>query len=611
VARTQRAVDYTLEFVTDVLARAGMLTDDQRRTAFARENVQRARLLRDQASRSGGRALRRAEISPVEVLASFQFPDARRESELVDEDKATLAVAEALGIPYRKIDPLKLDAQLITRTLSKPFARKHAVLPLERRNGALVVASANPFDRELFENLRGLTGSEIEPVLSAPSDIHRAIAEVYGFRQQISQADVQLRDAAAAPDVTNLEQFVNLSGIDALEASSEPVVAAVEYLLHYAFEQRASDIHIEPRREESIIRMRIDGVLHPIHRIPKMVHGAIANRFKIMSRLDIALKRPQDGRIRTARGDAEMELRVSTIPTTFGDKIVVRVLDPNVLVRDLSELGFLPDERDAFERWLVRPHGLVLVTGPTGSGKTTTLYSALQALASPEVNVVTIEDPIEMVHEDFNQIAANPRTGTSFADALRHVLRQDPDVIMVGEVRDGETAAQSVQAALTGHMVLTTLHTNDSVGAIARLRDLGVPGFLVAATLTGVVAQRLVRQVCPSCTVDVPLTADEVHALGVPHPEDYAGKLVARRGEGCAKCRYTGYYGRTGLFEVLGVNPRLRHLVAEGATPEALLRTARQDGLRSLREHAVRKVASGATSFEEAMRATADVEGAP
>jgi general secretion pathway protein E len=612
VPRTYRATDYTLELVAELLAKAGVITDDQRRTAFARENVQRARLLRDQASRSGGRALRRAELSPVEVLASFQFPDARREAELVDEDKATQAVAVALGVTYRKIDPLKLDAQLITRTLSKPFARKHAVLPIERRNNALVVATANPFDRELLESLRGLVGSDVEPVLSAPSDIHRAIAEVYGFRQQIKEADVQLGDQAkAAADVTNLEQFVNLSGIDALEASSEPVVAAVEYLLHYAFEQRASDIHIEPRREESIIRMRIDGVLHPIHRIPKSVHGAIANRFKIMSRLDISLKRPQDGRIRTARGETEMELRVSTIPTTFGDKVVIRVLDPNVLVRDLSELGFLPDERDTFERWLMRPHGLVLVTGPTGSGKTTTLYSALQALASPEVNVVTIEDPIEMVHEDFNQIAANPKTGTGFAEALRHVLRQDPDVVMVGEVRDGDTAAQAVQAALTGHMVLTTLHTNDTVGAIARLRDLGVPPFLTAATLTGIVAQRLVRQVCPSCAADVPLTADEVHALGVPHPEDYAGRLVGRRGEGCTKCRYTGYYGRAGIFEVLGVNARLRHLIAEGATPEVLTRTARQDGLRSLREHAVRKVAAGSTSFEEAMRATADAEATP
>jgi len=602
-----RATDFTLEMVADLLAKQGVLTDDARRTAFARENVQRVRLLRDSASRAGGRGLRRAEISPVEILASFQFVDARHEGEVVDEDKVAQALAQALDVPYRKIDPLKLDAQLITRTLSRPFARRHGVLPLERKNGTLLVAATNPFDRELFENLRGLTGGDVQPVLTAPSDIHHAIAEVYGFREQISQARVQL-EQAVAPDVGNLEQFVNLTGVEALEASSEPVIAAVEYLLHYAFEQRASDIHIEPRRDESIIRMRIDGVLHPIHRIPRAVHGAIANRFKIMSRLDIALKRPQDGRIRTARGDAEMELRVSTVPTTFGDKVVVRVLDPNVLVRDLSELGFLPDERETFERWLLRPHGLVVVTGPTGSGKTTTLYSALQALTSPEVNVVTIEDPIEMVNEDFNQIAANPKTGTSFADALKHVLRQDPDIIMVGEVRDGDTASQAVQAALTGHLVLTTLHTNDTVSAVARLRDLGVPSFLIAATLTGVVAQRLVRQVCPSCAQDVALTADEVALLGVPHPEELAGRLLARRGQGCNKCRLTGYYGRSGIFEVLGVNSRLRHLVAEGATPEVLQRTARQDGLRGLRDHAVRKIAGGVTSFEEAMRVTADAE---
>lgn len=609
MTRRHHATDFTLEYVAETLAKQGLLSEDAHKTAAARENVQRARLLREQASRGGGRGLRRAELSPIELLASFEFTDARRDSELIDEDKATQVVAQAAGIPYRKIDPLKLDAGLITRTLSRPFARRHAVLPLERRGGLLVVATANPFDRELFENLRGLTGLEIEPVLSAPSDIHRAIAEVYGFRAQVSEAQTQL--SSGGIDVGNLEQFVNLTGVEALEASSEPVIAAVEYLLHYAFEQRASDIHIEPRREESIIRMRIDGVLHPVHRIPKGVHGAIANRFKIMARLDIAYRKPQDGRIRTARGDAEMELRVSTIPTTFGDKVVVRVLDPTVLVRDLSELGFLPEERETFERWLLRPHGLIVVTGPTGSGKTTTLYSALQALASPEVNVVTIEDPIEMVHEDFNQIAANPRTGTSFADALRHVLRQDPDVIMVGEVRDSETATQAVQAALTGHLVLTTLHTNDAVGAIARLRDLGVPSFLIAGTLTGVVAQRLVRQVCPSCAEDVPLTADEVAGLGVPHPEDHAGELLARRGTGCAKCRYTGYYGRAGLFEILAINARLRHLIAEGATPEALVRTARQDGLKSLREHAVQKVASGVTSYEEAMRATADVEGTP
>jgi general secretion pathway protein E len=604
--RTHRASDFTLEFVADALQRKGILRVEDHRTASARENVQRARLLRDSPGR-GGRALRRADLSPVELLASFGFSDARREADRVDEDRVTKALAEVIGLPYVKIDPLKLDVQLITRTLSRPFARKHAVLPLEKRNGALVVATANPFDRELFENLHGLTGMAIEPVLSAPADIHRAIAEIYGFREQIKEAQIQV--SGGVVDVSNLEQFVNLSGLDALEASSEPIVAAVEYLFHYAFEQRASDIHVEPRRDETIIRMRIDGVLHPVYRIPKGVHGAIANRLKIMSRLDIAARRPQDGRIRTARGETEMELRVSTIPTAFGDKIVVRILDQQVLVRDLSELGFLPDERDRFERWLERPHGLVIVTGPTGSGKTTTLYSALEALASPEINIVTIEDPIEMVHEEFNQIAANPKTGTGFAEALRHVLRQDPDVIMVGEVRDGETATQAVQAALTGHLVLTTLHTSDAVGAVARLRDLGVPGFLIAATLTGVVAQRLVRGVCPNCADDVLLTADQVAELGVRHPEEHAGRLIARRGVGCPKCRFTGYFGRTGIYEILAVNHRLRHLIAEGATPEVLARTARQDGLRTLREHAVLKVASGATSFEEAMRSTADSEG--
>jgi len=604
--RTHRASDFTLEFVADVLRKRGILREEDHRTASARENVQRARLLRESPGR-GGRALRRADLSPVELLASFGFSDARREADRIDEDRTTKALAEAIGLAYVKIDPLKLDVQLITRTLSRPFARKHAVLPLEKRKGALVVATANPFDRELFENLHGLTGMAIEPVLSAPADIHRAIAEIYGFREQIKEAQIQV--SGGIVDVSNLEQFVNLTGLDALEASSEPIVAAVEYLFHYAFEQRASDIHVEPRRDETIIRMRIDGVLHPVYRIPKGVHGAIANRLKIMSRLDIAARRPQDGRIRTARGETEMELRVSTIPTAFGDKIVVRILDPQVLVRDLSELGFLPDERATFERWLGRPHGMIVVTGPTGSGKTTTLYSALEALASPEINVVTIEDPIEMVHEDFNQIAANPKTGTGFVEALRHVLRQDPDVIMLGEVRDAETATQAVQAALTGHLVLTTLHTSDTVGAVARLRDLGVPGFLISATLTGVAAQRLVRQVCPACAEDVRLTADEVARLGVRHPEEHAGKLIARRGVGCAKCRFTGFYGRAGIFEVLNVNARLRHLIAEGATPEVLARTARQDGLRSLREHAVLKVAAGVTSFEEAMRATADAEG--
>jgi general secretion pathway protein E len=590
-----------------VLVAEGLLTDDDRRTAIAREAVQRARLTRER-TQMAGRALDTVEISPIEIIASLHLADARRPgtTESIDEDKAAAAIAKALGVGYRKIDRLKLDAKLITSTISRPFARKHGVLPLGREDEKLLVAVANPFDVELMEQLRALTRGDVVPILSAPGDIQRCIAEVYGFRMSVEAANKKI--AGTGPDIKNLEQFVNLSRLDALEATSEPVVAAAEFLLLYAYEQRASDIHIEPRRIESTIRMRIDGVLHDVYKIPKAVHAALTNRFKVMARLDIASRKPLDGRIRTARNEGEMDLRVSSVPIAHGDKVVIRILNPTVLVRDLSELAFLPGEREEIERWLHRPHGLIVVTGPTGSGKTTTLYSALQALASPDTNVVTIEDPIEMVHEAFNQIQADAHTGTSFVEALKHVLRQDPDVIMVGEIRDGETAVQAVQAALTGHLVLTTLHTNDSVGAVARMIDLGVPPFLLAATLAGSMSQRLVRNVCPACAADVVLTGDEVATLGVAHPEELAGKLLARRGTGCAKCRYTGYFGRSGVFEVLGINARLRKLIAEGASPEVLTRTARQDGLRTLREHAIAKVAAGVTTLEEALRVTADAD---
>jgi general secretion pathway protein E len=600
-----RGHEFTLESVIDVLSQSGMLAESSRKTALAQQRTQRARLLKEQSNTASAQTLKRAQLSPIELLASFHFTHAAK-NEVLDEDRITQALAQALGLPYRKIDTLKLDAQSISRVLSGPFARKNGVLPLERTNGSLYVAATDPFNVELFEELRRLVGADIVPVLCSPTDIYRAIIEIYGFHQQIKRAAANQPRVGA--EIKNLEQFVNLGGLDALEASSAPIVAAVEYLLHYAFEQRASDIHIEPRRDETIFRVRIDGVLHPVYRVPKAVHGAIANRFKIMSRLDVASRKPQDGRIRTSRGDSEMDLRISSVPTAFGDKIVVRVLNPKMLLKDLSELGFLSDERKQVEEWLMRPHGLVIVTGPTGSGKTTTLYSMLQALVSPEVNIVTIEDPIEMTYEHFNQISADPKTGTGFADALRHILRQDPDVVMVGEIRDSETAIQAIQAALTGHLVLSTLHTRDSVGAIARMRDLGVPSFMIAATLNGVIAQRLVRLICPGCGADIALTADQIAALGVTHPEDYSGDLLARHGLGCVKCRNTGYHGRSGVFEILAVNKRLRQAISDGATPEVLWRTARQDGLRILREHAIHKIAGGATSFDEAMQATLDVE---
>jgi len=598
--------DFNLEFVAGVLASQGLISRDCFKTAVNNERVQRARCLREVSSKSAGQSIKRAELSPIELLASFRFHDQLRPKELVDEDKIAQTVSKALGIAYRKIDTLKLDAQSISQILSGPFARKHGVLPLERVNGSLNVATTNPLNQELFRELRGFVGAEIVPVLSSPSDIYRAITEIYGFHQQIRRA--ALSHGQSGTDIKNLEQFANLSGLDTLEASSMPVVAAVEYLLHCAFEQRASDIHVEPRRDETMLRMRIDGILHPVYRVPKAVHGAIANRFKIMSRLDITSRKPQDGRLRTALDGNEIDLRVSSVPTAFGDKIVVRILNSRMMVKDVEELGLLDEERQQLEEWLLRPHGLIIVTGPTGSGKTTTLYSVLQALVSPEVNIVTIEDPIEITQEGFNQIQADSKTGTGFADALRSVLRQDPDIVMVGEIRDTETAIQAIQAALTGHMVLSTLHTRDAVGAIARLRDLGVPSFLIAATLSGVIAQRLVRLVCPGCAADIPLTADQMAAIGIKHPDDYAGQLLTRYGSGCIKCRQTGLYGRSGIFEVLAINKRLRQAISDGAAPEELWRIARQDGLRSLREHAIHKIAGGVTSFDEGIQATLDTE---
>jgi general secretion pathway protein E len=358
------------------------------------------------------------------------------------------------------------------------------------------------------------------------------------------------------------------------------------------------------------VRFRIDGALHDVLELPGSMGPALVSRIKIMGGMNIVeRRRPQDGQITTTGEDRPVDIRVSTVAVVGGEKAVLRVLDKSRPLFDLGRLGMTDSMVERYKAQLHSPYGMVICAGPTGSGKTTTLYSALTALSSPDVNIVTIEDPIEMVHDSFNQIHANAKTGTAFAEALRHVLRQDPDVIMVGEVRDAETAEQAVQAALTGHLVLTTLHTNDSVGAIARMTDLGVPPFLLSATLTGVLAQRLVRKVCAGCGEDVMLTTDEIAELGVKHPEEYAGKLLARRGAGCPRCRYTGFYGRSGIFELLTVNRRLRQLIAERATPDALLRAARQEGLRTLRDHAVRKVASGVTSLDEAVRATADAEG--
>jgi general secretion pathway protein E len=390
-------------------------------------------------------------------------------------------------------------------------------------------------------------------------------------------------------------------------SNDEHVIAAVDYLLNYAFDQRASDIHLEPRDQDGVIRFRIDGILHDIERLPLSVHGAVTSRIKVLAQMDIAeRRRPQDGRIKTYRADREVELRVSSLMTAFGEKVVVRVFDPNVLMTDLQDLGFSRDDRESFESWITAPSGLILVSGPTGSGKTTTLYSTLRYLSGPEINITTVEDPIEMVDPRFCQVQVQRQAEVTFASALRAILRQDPDIIMVGEVRDAETALMAVQAALTGHLVFSTVHTRDAAGAITRLVELGVERFLLSSVLRGVLAQRLVRCICPHCGTDGTLTPAQVDALGIRVPMERRERLRARWGEGCVECRHTGLYGRSGVFEMLDVGRRIRTLINEGQSASELTHAARVEGMETLREAAIRKLADGETTFEEVVRLTAE-----
>jgi general secretion pathway protein E len=404
-------------------------------------------------------------------------------------------------------------------------------------------------------------------------------------------------------DLGNLEQYVRLKTSDELPSTDQHIVNAVNHLFNYAFEQRASDIHIEPKRKVSRVRMRIDGILHPVYELPKTVHSAVVSRIKTLSRMDMAEKRrPQDGRIKTEKEGVEVEIRVSTIPVAFGEKVVMRIMDPEIIFQDLEKLGFSPTDLIRYNRFINMPHGIILVCGPTGSGKSTTLYSTLKLLASPEVNITTVEDPIEMVHESFNQIGVQPLAGVTFSTILRNILRQDPDIIMVGEMRDLETAENAVQAALTGHLVLSTLHTNDSASVITRLLDLGVPPFLMQATLIGVLAQRLVRKVCLHCQEIFEMDSTELKEMGIDVGTD--GPVHLHRGKGCLRCRGSGYLGRTGIFEVLPYTESIKKLTTPNADLSAILSQAKKEGMVSMRENAVRKLIDGSTTYQEVLRVT-------
>ncbi|MEE8408018.1 MAG: GspE/PulE family protein [Myxococcota bacterium] len=592
---------YSMEWLLDVLSRRAILDPAVRRDLEVQQAQQRARVAHSKTEAHGGSAsgaAARYQVGPGELIASFglQHPDGGP----LDEDRIASVVAPEAGLDYHKIDSLELDMALITRTLSRPFALRHVVIPIASTDHEITVAVEDPFDLEVVEGLKRIVVVPVRRVVSSKRDIIKAITEVYGFRQSVESAARE----SSVDTISDFEQLVKLRTLGEIEATDAHIVNAVDFLLRYAFDQRASDIHIEAKKGDTRVRLRIDGVLHGVHSIPKQVHPAVLSRIKTMARMDIAEKRrPQDGRIKTVMADREVELRVSTLPTAFGEKVVIRIFDPGVLLRDLPDLGFGGTDLETFQRWIALPHGMLLITGPTGSGKTTTLYTTLKTLSDDTVNITTVEDPIEMVTDHFNQVAVQPKLGLDFAGALRAILRQDPDVVMVGEIRDQATAEMAIQAALTGHLVFSTLHTNDSVGAVTRLLDLGVPPFLAGSTLVGVMAQRLMRRICEACKVPAPLTGDQIMALGLE--ASAAGRLEAcARGCGCTTCRGTGFYGRIGIFEMLDIDAELGAHIAAGVDEDALRKEAAERGMRTLRDHAVERLAQGVTTAEEVVRVT-------
>jgi general secretion pathway protein E len=536
---------------------------------------------------------------PMEIVAAREYDNGNRPGHKLDLETLTQWLAEKSGQEYLRIDPLNINVNAVTEVMSYAFAQRHNILAVEVGDDEVVIASAQPYmfqwEAMLTQTLRG---RRIRRVVANPAELARYLLEFYTMARSVSKAEKAGREVAG---VANFEQMLEL-GQASPEANDTHVVNIVDWLLQYAFEQRASDIHIEPRREKGLIRFRIDGVLHHVYELPQQVNAAVVSRLKILGRMDVAEKRrPQDGRVKTKSPDGgEIELRLSTLPTAFGEKMVMRIFDPEVLLRSFQELGLSGEDFHRWDAMTRAANGIVLVTGPTGSGKTTTLYSTLKQLATSEVNVCTIEDPIEMVEPAFNQMQVQHNIDVSFAEGVRALLRQDPDIIMIGEIRDLETAEMAIQAALTGHLVISTLHTNDSPTAVTRLLDLGVPAYMIKATVLGIMAQRLVRTLCPHCKTEEPVDEEAWQLLTRPFRAKAPAKLYAPRG--CLECRDTGYLGRMGIYELLPMTESVQACITADADMETLRKQGFKEGMRTLRLAGAQKVGAGFTTISEVLR---------
>ncbi|MGE6993767.1 GspE/PulE family protein [Pseudomonas sp. NPDC047961] len=573
-----------------------------------RDLVAQGRLLQETAEQC--MTLRRSSANsqqhPLEFLGAQQLDDLARPGKKLDLESLTVWLAEQAGQPYLRIDPLKINVAAVTPLMSYAFAQRHKILAVAVDSSAVTIASSQPFVKSWEANLTHVLQRPIKRVVANPVDLQRFTVEFYRLAKSVSGATATDQKISGTG---NFEQLLNLGASDQEpDANDAHVVNIVDWLFQYAFDQRASDIHIEPRREQGTVRFRIDGVLHNVYQFPPQVAMAVVSRLKSLGRMNVAEKRkPQDGRVKTKTPDGgEVELRLSTLPTAFGEKMVMRIFDPEVLLKGFDQLGFSAEDLRRWQSMTGQPNGIILVTGPTGSGKTTTLYTTLKQLATPEVNVCTIEDPIEMIEGAFNQMQVQHNIDLTFASGVRALMRQDPDIIMVGEIRDLETAEMAIQAALTGHLVLSTLHTNDAPSAITRLLELGVPHYLLRATLLGVMAQRLVRTLCPHCKAPIKLDADDWQALTKPWNAPLPGN--AHQAVGCIECRDTGYRGRAGVYEIMLLNDAIKPLITADTDLIALRRQAFKDGMHSLRLSGAQKIAAGLTTLEEVLRVTPQSE---
>jgi general secretion pathway protein E len=552
------------------------------------------------------RKLDSSNMHPLVVIGEQKWKSLKAPNKAITVEMLTTWLAERSGLEFYHIDPLKLDFGSAAKIVSQGYAERLKIMPISVKNGEAVIATTEPFSTDWIADLERVLKMKIKLVMANPLEISRYLPEIYNLANSMNAAD--LAKAGQIVGVQNFEQLIELGKDKNLDANEQHVVNIVDWLFKYAFEQRASDIHLEPRRGMGMMRFRIDGVLHQVYQLPPNIMNAITSRIKLLGRMDMVEKRrPQDGRIKTLSSDGqEIELRLSTMPTAFGEKLVMRIFAPEVSEKGFLALGFAEKQAAIWHGWTKSPNGIILVTGPTGSGKTTTLYATLRTLATPEVNVCTVEEPIEMVEPLFNQMQVQQNIGLTFAGGIRTLMRQDPDIIMVGEVRDLETADMAIQAALTGHLVLSTLHTNDAPSAVTRLLDLGVPSYLIHSTILGIMAQRLVRTLCTSCKVPEPIGQSKWDALvgdfNIPKPA-HIYKPV-----GCIECRNTGFRGRSGIYEMLTITPSLRKLITPETNLVDLTKQAYKDGMQPLVINGAEKISAGITTIEELMKVAPPLE---